>query len=127
MHDSQLLRIAWICSLVLLLTTACTSWLPDAHKPPVQQGNLLDAEKLAQLKIGMNKQQILFLLGRPVIEETFRKERWDYVYYKTQRAEAFTASRLTLYFDGNTLTRIERNDNANVNKKIEEGPEETDG
>ena len=127
MHDSQLLRVTWICSLVLLLTTACASWLPDAHKPPVQQGNLLDSDKLAQLKIGMNKQQVLFLLGRPVIEEIFSKERWDYVYYKTQRAEAFTASRLTLYFDGNTLTRIERNDNANVNKKIKEGPEETDG
>ena len=94
----------------LSILPGCANWLPAAHKPNVQQGNLLETDKLAQLKTGMNKKQVIFLLGSPVIQNTFksdRDDRWEYIYYKTTAGQAFTPQRLTLYFTGFVLTQID--------------------
>ena len=50
------------------------------YKIDVQQGNTLEAEKVAQLKTGMNKQQVQFLIGTAMLKDPFHPNRWDYVY-----------------------------------------------
>ena len=46
----------------------------------VQQGNLLDAEQVDQLEVGMTRSQVRFLLGTPMVVDSFDPDRWDYVY-----------------------------------------------
>lgn len=66
-------------------TSACV------YRVDVQQGNLLDDTDVEQVKIGMTRSQVRFLLGTPVVEDAFHKDRWDYVYYfrrgKSRREE----------------------------------------
>lgn len=51
------------------------------YRVDVQQGNLLDDEAVEAVQIGMTRSQVRFLLGTPMVEDAFHKERWDYVYY----------------------------------------------
>ncbi|HEX5638142.1 MAG TPA: outer membrane protein assembly factor BamE, partial [Gammaproteobacteria bacterium] len=55
------------------LLTGCESWLPEAHKIDIQQGNQVNAEDLDRLKIGMTKQQVKYLLGTPLLQDSFHK------------------------------------------------------
>ena len=53
-----------------------------SYRVLVQQGNVIDESKVDALKINMTKEQVTFLLGEPVVNNIFNKNRWDYVYYK---------------------------------------------
>jgi outer membrane protein assembly factor BamE len=90
------------------LLTGCESWLPEAHKIDIQQGNQVNAEDLDRLKIGMTKQQVKFLLGTPLLQDSFHKNRWDYLYYIQPGKQSARQSRVSLYFDGDTLSKIDR-------------------
>lgn len=75
----------------------------------VQQGNRLDADEIEAVEVGMNRTQVLEVLGTPVLESPFHADRWDYVYYLTEagRKVEERPRRLTLYFEGDTVARIE--------------------
>jgi len=77
------------------------------YKPEVQQGTLLSAEMLANLRPDMTKRQVRLLLGSPSVSDTFHPERWDYVYSVNRAGEKVTPQHLTLYFRNDTLVRAE--------------------
>ena len=54
--------------------------LPKVYKIDIQQGNEITSDMLMTLKPGMTKAQVRFILGTPLIQDTFHSERWDYVY-----------------------------------------------
>lgn len=92
--------------LVLLLATLAGG-CNLLYKSEVQQGTLLSAEMLANLKPGMTKRQVRLLLGSPPVSDTFHPERWDYVYYLSHAGEKVTPQHLTLYFREDSLVRAE--------------------
>lgn len=53
---------------------------PIIYKMEIQQGNEIDSEMLLKLKPGMTKSQVKFILGTPLIADSFHKDRWDYIY-----------------------------------------------
>lgn len=80
----------------------------EIHRLDIQQGNILTAEAIKQLKPGMNKKQVLFLLGTPLVENIFDPHRWDYVYTMKTRHDS-KYERLTLYFKEDALVKMEGN------------------
>jgi outer membrane protein assembly factor BamE len=88
---------------VFLLTTAGCS----IYKVDIQQGNVIDPDKLAQLKIGMNKNQVVFLIGNPLLTDPFHHNRWDYIHAVKPGGEKVSRKVLTLYFDGDKLVKID--------------------
>lgn len=91
-----------------LLLAGCESMLPEAHKIDIQQGNRINAEDLDRLQTGMTREQVKFLLGTPLLQDAFHQNRWDYLYYLQPGKEAARQSRVSLFFDGNTLVKIDR-------------------
>ena len=89
--------------LFLSLSAGCV------YQAPLSQGNLLDAEDLDQIETGMTRSQVRFLLGTPMIDDPFNRDRWDYVYYLRVGREKATFKRwVSVFFDGDTVTRIVR-------------------
>lgn len=87
-----------------LLTAGCGI----LYKQPIYQGNLLEKSNVEQLQTGMDRQQVLVLLGTPSIEDPFHHDRWDYT--ATQRVGRIGRTEirnLTLFFEGDTLARWE--------------------
>lgn len=93
--------------LLLALTAGCSNLKIGPHRIDVQQGNALDQENVARLKTGLSRSQVRFLLGTPLVVDPFRNDRWDYVYVFYKGGKLAEQRRLSLFFEGDTLTRIE--------------------
>jgi outer membrane protein assembly factor BamE len=92
-----------------LLFSACsTDNIPGLYQIDVQQGNNVDQEMLNKLEPGMTKNQVAFVMGTPLLIDTFHPNRWDYIYSYQPGGEEREQRRITLYFnDDETLSHIE--------------------
>ena len=92
-----------IVILALLLLTSCIK----TYKHDVQQGNILDQERLARLELGMSKSDVQTLLGTSLLQDSFHPDRWDYFYSIRKARKKDTETKLlTLYFKDNKLSQI---------------------
>jgi outer membrane protein assembly factor BamE len=90
-------------SLLLLGLAGCSI----VYKLPTRQGNVIDQQQFDRLKVGQTREQVKFLLGTPIATSPFRSDRWDYYgYYKDPRGKVSTRT-VSLFFDGDTLNRME--------------------
>jgi len=79
------------------------------YRPTIQQGNILSMKQIDKLKPGMSKRQVLFVMGTPLLEDPFHKNRWDYVHtVKSGKTSITTIQRLSLYFNKDGLARIDK-------------------
>jgi len=105
-------------SAVLTATVAITGCSAlSVYKIDLPQGTPITQSQAQKLKVGMNQNQVLYLLGSPAIKDTLAPNRWDYIYdYEAGTegrrqgiANVHNASQhLKVYFDANgVVTRIE--------------------
>ncbi|MGB1297998.1 MAG: outer membrane protein assembly factor BamE [Psychrobium sp.] len=97
---SQALLIA---SLTLTLP-ACSfvDWL--VYKQDKPQGNFLEQKDIDKLRVQMTKEQVAFIIGRPVVDDIYGGDKWRYVYhFKSGRNAAITYRELILNFKDNKL------------------------
>lgn len=80
------------------------------YTPEIQQGNVVTQEMIDKLKPGMTRGQVRYVLGTPLITDTFHQNRWDYYYSlkKNHKTPAETQS-LTILFKNDALAAIEGN------------------
>ena len=99
-------RLSGLALIAVLLTTLLSSGC--VYRMTVQQGNFLDARQVVQVKEGMTRAQVRFLLGTPMLPDAFDRDRWDYLYYlKVGRLQKAEEQRLTIYFTDDKVSRIE--------------------
>jgi len=89
-----------------LSTTACSSWV---YRIDIPQGNYLEQKDIERLQVGMTKEQVKFILGSPVVIDSFENDSWHYVYqFKSGRNEAFNARKdFIIKFKDNKLVAAE--------------------
>lgn len=80
--------------------------LPIVYKIDVQQGNEVTQDMLAQLKPGMERAKVKFIMGTPLVVDTFHNDRWDYVYTMQKRGGERVQRRVSLYFRDDKLERV---------------------
>jgi outer membrane protein assembly factor BamE len=73
---SRARRGALLASLLAAGLLACASGC--IYRMPIQQGNFLDPNQVAQVETGMTRSQVMFLLGTPMVPNGFNTDRWDY-------------------------------------------------
>jgi outer membrane protein assembly factor BamE len=79
------------------------------YRIDIQQGNLLDDEDINQVDIGMTRSQVQFLLGTPMVADSFHRDRWDYAYYFRRGRSPDAIQRwIVVYFQNDRVARIER-------------------
>ena len=104
-------RLAWVAvstALVSLLAAGCGRIpTPGIYKLDIQQGNVVTEEMLTRLEPDMEKRKVRFILGTPLITDTFNEDRWDYLYSLKERGGRASQRHIVLIFDGDRLLRIE--------------------
>ena len=80
---------------------------PGVYRINVEQGNVVNEEMVEKLRPGLNKRQVRYIMGTPLIEDSFHDDRWDYRYLLRNGTETLAETRLTLWFDGDELARAE--------------------
>ena len=101
-----------ISAIASLFLAACSgdpvvSRLPFVYRIDIQQGNQLKQEDVEKLYTGMSRNDVIGLLGKPLIEDPFHPERLDYVYRLKPGKGTLKKSRLTLYFKDDALIQID--------------------
>lgn len=88
-----------------MLLAGC-SYLPSVHKIDIQQGNQVTQEMIDQLRPGMSRSQVQYILGTPLLRDTFDQRRWDYLMTLKKGDSPRTQDRLTLFFRDDKLTHF---------------------
>lgn len=57
-----------------------SSGLLEPYRTGLPQGNYLTREQVDQVREGMTRDQVRFLLGTPLLGHIFHTDRWDYVF-----------------------------------------------
>jgi outer membrane protein assembly factor BamE len=104
------LAVLVAAAMVTLALPGCQSaggWVPSflqPYRPDVQQGNVVTREMADQLREGMSREQVRFLLGTPLLVSVFHQDRWDYVYrLQRGRGNEVQMRRLTVFFKDNRM------------------------
>ena len=89
---------------IMLITSGCIR----PYQPDIQQGNILNNNDLREIRYGMSKQEVLFILGTPMVIDPFNEARWDYYYSKIDMRKKQTTTRLiTALFEGDQLVALQ--------------------
>lgn len=116
MPDTPYRPTATLLTALVLLTLAGCGSLPDTrkvaatvspYKIDVVQGNVVTREQLAVLKNGMPRAVVRDVLGTPLLSSVFHADRWDYVFTLQRQGAVPQSRKLTLFFKGDALDRIE--------------------
>ena len=80
--------------------------LPLLYKIDVQQGNVIEQDMINKLKPGMNKNQVKFIMGTPVLIDPFHNERWEYIFSFQEGGGVREQRHITLHFEDDKLTHV---------------------
>ena len=100
------MRALFITLLVLCLPACGFVGFPGVYRINVEQGNLVDQDMVDQLKVGMSRRQVRFIMGTPLIEDTFNPDRWDYPYVLRNGEDILRQASVTVHFDGDKLVDV---------------------
>jgi outer membrane protein assembly factor BamE len=99
----KIIQYLVLASAVSLMASGCV------YRINIQQGNFLNQSAVDTVKEGMTRSQVRYLLGTPMVADSFNKERWDYIYYlKKGRSRHVDSRRVTVFFDGDKVARLDK-------------------
>ena len=101
--------VALVCGVLLLSGCACEGGckLPGVYRIDVQQGNVIEQEMLDKLKPGMDKNQVRFIMGTPVLVDPFHADRWEYVFTYSEGGARREQRHVILHFREEKLAYVE--------------------
>ncbi len=93
--------------LTLLAALFCTGCaLIGVHRVAIQQGNIITQAMVDQLKPGITREQVAYIMGEPVLRNTFDDDRWDYI-YTVEMPNIYNSRMLvSLFFENDVLMYI---------------------
>ena len=93
------------------LLSGCGSLrFPGVFRIDVGQGNLITKDMVEKIRVGMTPRQVRYVMGSPMIADTFNPNRWDYLYNLETGKGLILENHLVLYFEGERLARIDNSE-----------------
>ena len=95
---------------ILISLTGCETvlnHLPGVYTIDIEQGNMIDQSMVDQLRPNMTKRQVLYIMGSPMLADSFHQKRWDYLYSEQPGGEARMQKRISLFFEGDALVGVQ--------------------
>lgn len=104
-------RTRLIIGLSLIVSTVTLSGcsgigFPGVYLVNIDQGNIVDQDMVDQLKPEMTRRQVRFLLGTPLVEDTFNNDRWDYLRVVRRGNDTLLRRKLTVVFEDDVLVDV---------------------
>lgn len=99
-----------IAAALVASLTACTPKLVEKlpyYKLPVVQGMPLEPQAVLSIEQGMTREQVQLFIGAPLLRPSFRDTQWDYNYEILRGGKVKESRNLTVYFQGNVVSRVE--------------------
>ncbi|MBK8974176.1 MAG: outer membrane protein assembly factor BamE [Hahellaceae bacterium] len=87
------------------LTSGCM--FPGVYRIDVQQGNIVEADMLTELRTGMTRRQVHYILGNPLLKNSFNLSEETYYYTMQLEGGEIHTQKVQLTFEGDTLSAID--------------------
>ena len=99
----------WLVAIPLAVTllSGCSVLERLVYRIDINQGNYVEQQAVEQLKFGMTKEQVRFVLGSPMLIENGYPNTWYYIYHYTPGHNPSIQKNLIVDFnDSGTLVTI---------------------
>lgn len=111
MGVGPILKMRYSIILLALLCVACGNYSANVptikpYKMDIQQGNVVTPKMMMQLRPGMTKSQVRFIMGTPLLVDSFHADRWDYFYQMRKDGKILEQRRVILDFEGDSLAHV---------------------
>ena len=110
---------------IIAATAAAAALCGCVYRPTIQQGNLLQLDEIDQVKVGMTRSQVRYILGTPMVSDPFEPDRWDYVYTLQQgRDKHIDRAHFVVLFEGDKVSEVDKLDlpeESDVAKRVRAG------
>lgn len=96
-------------AILAVLFSSCfllTGCVIKPYRIDVQQGNVVDAKAVQQVRLGMTKDVVESILGTPMLDSVFEDNCWTYVYTNQINGGKIEKKEINLHFDGDKLVSI---------------------
>jgi len=98
-------------ALILAITSSialsgCGYLSSFVYKADIPQGNFVEAKQVKKLRVGMSKEQVRFVIGTPMITNSFSEDNWYYIYRLKRGNGDLITKRLVAHFDGDKLVSV---------------------
>ena len=111
-NNSSLMRTlkSWLAIASFLVISGCNNIgsmdFPGVYKISIPQGNIITQEMVDQLRPGMTKRQVIFVMGTPLVRDPYHQDRWDYVYNFQPGGGERGQERLSVLFENDQLVSL---------------------
>lgn len=99
------LRTLLLATSTVFALSACVNF---PYQAPVQQGNLIEKNRLELIREGMSRDEIANTVGSPVLQDVFHADRWDYIYTFQNHYRNSEQRRISIWFANNIAIKVER-------------------
>ena len=119
------LSLALFASLALSACSTILDHFPGIYTLEIQQGNIIEQAMVDQLRPGMSKRQVLYIMGSPMLTDYFHQKRWDYVYYDKQSGEDKQQKHISLFFNNDQVVAVQGDFKPNSDAVVKKSKETT--
>jgi outer membrane protein assembly factor BamE len=106
MRKSLIFKLLAIGLMTISIVSCSFLEFPGVYRLDIPQGNLVDPEKAEQVQIGMEPRQVRYLLGTPLVTDTFNQNRWDYFYSVQQYNKVNIEHHLSILFENGRVVKV---------------------
>lgn len=97
-----------LCIATFAVLSACSNLrFPGVYRLNIIQGNYLEQKMVDKLEAGMSRRQVRYIMGTPLVEDTFHPERWDYYFSVRNGDKELREYHFSVFFEGDALSRWE--------------------
>ena len=83
-----------------MLLTGCSLVDRWVYRPDINQGNYVTKDAIELLQVGQSKEQVVFIMGSPMLTSSFGDNVWYYVFRQQPRHGNVSQITYAVYFDG---------------------------
>jgi outer membrane protein assembly factor BamE len=102
--------VIWYCFITVILNGCSGVKFSEWRFPymyPVQQGNYITEQQLSQLKVGMTKDQVSFVVGHPVTQFMFNSQQWQYMFQQFRNDKLRNSYIVNINFESDIMKSVE--------------------
>ena|ERR1700761_5734641 len=104
----RILNKILLLSLITCLSGCANFPFPFVYKMNTQQGNIISSAMVNEIHVGMSKEQVLAIMGTPVLTDVFNSQQFDYIYTFEYRDQPISQQRIVIQFMYDRVTNISR-------------------
>jgi outer membrane protein assembly factor BamE len=101
-------RFGLVIGMIVAISAGCSARsFPLLYRQPIFQGNRVTVERFEQVRLGMSREQVEFILGSPSYVDPFHPERWDYYFILDTGKKEIHRHQMVFFFEEDALVKIE--------------------